>query len=394
MDYGVKIEGDQVHFPEHVAPKDLDAVFLTHAHLDHSGAVPILFTSSRPPRLYASEPTYEQMEILMNDMIKLNKYNLPFGEGEVNRAIEMGERVSYNDTLKIKDAEIEIIDAGHIPGSYQVVIKADKTLLYVGDFTTTRTKLLDGAEIPKDGFDVVITESTYALEEHRPRKELERSVVNELYSTVSNGGIAVVPAFSVMRSQEVACILHSYGFKERIWMDGMATKVLELYLRDHYKEFIDGWDLLSKTARRVNYVKGRRHRERVLSNPGVIISPAGMLKGGPVLHYVKSVATDPNSSITLVSFQDPLSPGFELLNHRRVVIDNLLIDVKCNVQQIKLSAHAGMSGLHEYISKVCQNGVVYCVHGEPESCRALAEWVGANTSATGYAPNRGETVIV
>ncbi len=382
---------DRVHFPGHVAPKDVDAVFLTHAHLDHSGAIPILFISGRP-KLYATRATYQQAEILLKDMLKLSGYYLPFGEPEIRKMLISGTSINYGEPVKIKDAEIEFISAGHIPGSSQVVINADKTLLYTGDFTTIDTRLIKGSDVPGEDFDVVITESTYAREAHPPRRELEEKITNHVLETVNNGGLVVIPAFSIARSQEVACILYSRGYRGPMYMDGMATQVLELYLSS--EDFIDGLDLLARVYRKLRIVRGRRQREKAQREPGVVITPAGMLKGGPVVFYASKVANDPASTIILVSFQSPGTPGEILLKERKLSVNGNLVPVRAQVYQYKLSAHAGMEQLHDYLARVARNAQVFTIHGEPDSCEEFANWINSNTSSKAYAPVNGETVEV
>jgi len=382
---------DRVHFPGHVAPKDVDAVFLTHAHLDHSGALPMLFISGRP-KLYSTRATYQQAEILLKDMLKLSGYYLPFGEPEIRKMLISGTSINYGEPVKIKDAEIEFISAGHIPGSSQVVINADKTLLYTGDFTTIDTRLIKGSDVPGEDFDVVITESTYAREAHLPRRELEEKITNQVLETVNNGGLVVIPAFSIARSQEVACILYSRGYRGPMYMDGMATQVLELYLSS--EDFIDGLDLLARVYRKLRIVRGRRQREKAQREPGVVITPAGMLKGGPVVFYASKVANDPASTIILVSFQSPGTPGEMLLKERKLSVNGNLVPVRAQVYQYKLSAHAGMEQLHDYLTRVARNAQVFTIHGEPESCEEFANWINSNTSGKAYAPVNGETVEV
>ena len=382
---------DRVHFPGHVAPKDVDAVFLTHAHLDHSGALPMLFISGRP-KLYATRATYQQAEILLKDMLKLSGYYLPFGEPEIRKMLISGTSINYGEPVKIKDAEIEFISAGHIPGSCQVVINADKMLLYTGDFTTIDTRLIKGSDVPGEDFDVVITESTYAREAHLPRRELEEKITNHVLETVNNGGLVVIPAFSIARSQEVACILYSRGYRGPMYMDGMATQVLELYLSS--EDFIDGLDLLARVYRKLRIVRGRRQREKAQREPGVVITPAGMLKGGPVIFYASKVANDPASTIILVSFQSPGTPGEMLLKERKLSVNGNLVPVRAQVYQYKLSAHAGMEQLHDYLTRVARNAQVFTIHGEPESCEEFANWINSNTSGKAYAPVNGETVEV
>jgi len=382
---------DRVHFPGHVAPKDVDAVFLSHAHLDHSGAIPMLFISGRP-KLYATRATYQQAEILLKDMLKLSGYYLPFGEPEIRKMLVSGISLNYGEPVKIKDAEVEFISAGHIPGSCQIVINADKTLLYTGDFTTIDTRLIKGSDVPGEDFDVVITESTYAREAHAPRKELEEKITNHVLETVNNSGLVVIPAFSIARSQEVACILYSRGYRGPMYMDGMATQVLELYLNS--EDFIDGLDLLARVYRKLRIVRGRKQREKAQRDSGVVITPAGMLKGGPVIFYASKVANDPASTIILVSFQSPGTPGDTLLKERKLSVNGNIIPVRAQVYQYKLSAHAGMEQLHDYISRVARNAQVFTIHGEPSSCEDFANWINHNTSSKAYAPVNGETVEI
>jgi putative mRNA 3-end processing factor len=351
----------------------------------------MLFISGKP-KLYATRATYQQAEILLKDMLKLSGYYLPFGEPEIRKMLISGTSINYGEPVKIKDAEIEFISAGHIPGSSQVVINADKTLLYTGDFTTIDTRLIKGSDVPGEDFDVVITESTYAREAHPPRRELEEKIINHVLETVNNGGLVVIPAFSIARSQEVACILYSRGYRGPMYMDGMATQVLELYLSS--EDFIDGLDLLARVYRKLRIVRGRKQREKAQREPGVVITPAGMLKGGPVVFYASKVANDPASTIILVSFQSPGTPGELLLKERKLSVNGNLIPVRAQVYQYKLSAHAGMEQLHDYLTRVARNAQVFTIHGEPESCEELANWINNNTSGRAYTPVNGETVEV
>ncbi len=390
LDYGVRVD-DRVSFPGHVSPKDIDAVLITHAHLDHVGAAPLLFVS-RAPKTYATEATLDQAQILLKDMLKLSGYYLPFGEAEITRFIRNTVRVRYGEVLRVKDAEIEFVNAGHIPGSAQIVVNADKTLVYSGDFNPVKTRLLNGFKYPGTGFDVVITESTYALEPHEERRLLEDKIVKLARETQSQGGVMVVPAFAVSRSQEVACILYAHGVKDNVWLDGMARELLQLYLND--EEYVEGLDLLSKTSRKLRLVRGRRDRMRVLEESGIVISPAGMLRGGPSAFYAQSVANDPESTILLVSFQAPNTPGARLLADGMLPADGAEVKVSSKVVQYKLSAHAGQKELREYVSKVGGSGIVVAVHGDAAATEAFARWVSENTGCVGANPAAEETITI
>ncbi|MEM2237844.1 MAG: MBL fold metallo-hydrolase [Candidatus Caldarchaeum sp.] len=387
LDYGVMLN-DHPEFPLPVETRKLNAVILTHSHLDHSGALPMLYISYSP-KMYATAMTKHTAVLLIQDFIKLSGYHLVFEKKEMEKMLTNTRTVFYREPFTVGDLEIELVDAGHIPGSAQVIVKGDKTLVYTGDFTTVKTRMLDGADTVIGDVDAVIIESTYAHEDHSPRQELEKEFVKSCREVVEDGGVVLVPAFSVGRAQEILCILTAHGFKHPVWLDGMAKKALEIYLSD--KRFVDGADILEKASRKTRLVHGRRGRETALSEPSVIVAPAGMLKGGPALYYAPYIVEDEKSAIFLSSFQIPGTPGEILLNKGVLSVDGVEKPANCKVKQFRFSGHAGRSQLHEYLRKIESNAKIFTVHGEREQCRLLSEWAKSELGVEATAPEKGQS---
>ena len=387
LDYGVMLD-HRPGFPVHVPPKEVDAIILTHSHLDHSGAIPIFYIEDKKP-LYANKLTAELSQILISDFIHLSSYYLPFEYLELKAMIKNAKHIDFGVEERIKDITFQLVNAGHIPGSAQILLSAEgKKVLYTGDFNLIDTRLLNGAKMQYEELDAVIIESTYATEEHAERKELEKRFVDEVKDVVERGGTVLIPAFGVGRSQEIACVLAAHHFEYPVAIDGMAREASGLMM--NYQQYLGDPKLFSTALHGVDWMEGWRDRRRAIRAPGVIISPAGMLKGGPAMFYTSKIAKKANNAIFLVSYQIPGTPGRELLEKGVCTIDGKMRKVKARVQHFDFSSHCGASELKEAVRRLKGNPKIYVVHGAERNCEFFAKWIKDELSLEATAPKSGD----
>ncbi len=391
MDYGVMLER-QPGFPMHIPPKDLDAVILTHSHLDHSGAIPIFYIEGKR-RLFTNRLNLELTQILIQDFIHLSGYYLPFEYLELKTMMKSNTHLDYGVEEKVGDMKFKLLDAGHTPGSASVLVEGEgKRILFTGDFNLEDTKLLKGAAMDYGDLDAVITESTYASEDHTPRPELEKKFVDACTSVVELGGIVLIPAFGVGRAQEIACTLVDGRFEYPIIFDGMAREASRVIMND--KEFLRDPKLFTDAMHSVEWVEGWRDRRKALKNPGVVISPAGMLKGGPSQFYISKVGKKADNAVFLVSYQIQGTPGKQLLDKGICTIDGKVRKIKAQVQHFDFSSHAGATQLKETLKRLGGKPKVFCVHGAEGNCELLAKWANTELGLEAVAPRTGETFEV
>lgn len=371
LDYGLGFgENDIPTLPLHVAPSSLKAIIISHAHLDHSGAAPIFYISSNI-KSFMTKTTRDLLRIMYNDMLKISGYYLPFEVNEIRKMLKNVSIVEYNTSTNIDGAELEFYNAGHIPGSMITVIRANnRSLAFTGDVNTTLTRLVKPADPKPIEADTLVIESTYALVDHPPREEVERKFIEAVREVLENGGTVLVPSFSLSRGQEILSILNHYGIDYPIYYDGMIREINRILLanRDHLRDPTS----LEKAISSAIEVKDWRDRRKALRQPSVIVSSAGMLKGGPAVFYLKKIANNPKNGLFLVSFQAPGTPGRRILEAGTISTDSKKM-IKARVMWFDFSSHSGKSGLLEIIKSIKGLERVILVHGEIKSAENLAE---------------------
>jgi len=391
MDYGAYMK-EIPSFPGEIPPKDLDAILLTHAHLDHSGGLPYLFSGSAAPRIFATPITLEITQTLLYDMIRLSEQYLPFGKNEVLRMASKARHAYYGKQKIKSQCVMHFLDAGHIPGSCSIYLELNgRSLLYTGDFNSNSTQLLSSAQLNFSKLDCLIIESTYAMSNHPLREETERKFVERINEIVKGGGTVLIPAFGVARSQEILCVLYKHNFQYPIFLDGMARAVSRIFTS--YPNYFRDFKLFKKALKRAHIVSQGKQKEserlHAASTPGVIIAPSGMLKGGMAINYMNDLFQDTQNGIFLVSFQIPDTPGRQLLDTKKW--GNM--EVNAQVESFNFSSHAGRSGLWDLIHVVEQypETPIFCVHGDEEKCLSFAKEINETTTLNATAPKINET---
>ncbi len=394
MDAGVKPsgEGSQGNNTFPVIPDDmiksLDAIVLTHAHLDHAGYLPHIFSTGWKGKVYATKPTMELSNVLVNDYMRISNPSNVTKNGL--NALQKGYKlVEYNNEFKVNDMYFRLLPAGHILGSSMVqATDGHNTVLYTGDFNLKVTKLLNPAHSSNLNADTLIMESTYGGEKDvfPTETQILKDMMQSMKETLNNGGKVIIPSFAVGRAQEVLFILDDYirsGIlpKVPIYIDGMIGKAIGIYRHNviFCREEIQRKILMSEIDpfRSENFfeVKSPGMRNRIMHDkrPCVIVTTSGMLNGGPITKYLTSLAGDEQNKLILVGFQVEGTRGRTLLDGAKELdIDGNKVEIKLQVEMYHLSAHADRSQLTKFVDKINGLSNTFLVHGEQEKIDSLS----------------------
>lgn len=387
IDYGV-VFGREPGFPMHVSPKKVDAIVLSHAHLDHSGAIPLFHITGDTP-VYGTQPTFDLAELLITDFIHLTGYYLPYEFIDLKNMMNFCVDLGYRKPIMIGGMKIELLNSGHIPGAAQIIVERKrKTVLYTSDFNAVETKLLEPADQLYNSIDILIMESTYADEDHQKRDKVEAQFIEKVYEVVERGGTVLVPAFAVGRSQEILCVLAAHNFEHPVTIDGMAKDTNEILIK--HLPYLKDSNLFLRAINTANSIKGWKERRLATKKPGVIISPAGMLKGGNAVFYMNTVAKKRENGIILVSYQVPDSPGRKLLETKKFIIGGKTRKVKAEIKNFDFTSHSGKIHLLNTVKKINSNAKVFLVHGADNNCQNLADTLRNDLGFEAVAPKVGE----
>ncbi|MCV0431024.1 MBL fold metallo-hydrolase [Nitrosopumilus sp.] len=394
LDYGVMFgrRGTPPQYPLHVKPKDLDAIIITHAHLDHSGNVPSLFVSGNTD-VYATPPTFDLSKLLIEDMLKIEKNAHPFDLPEVNNMMKNAKEIGFKQKVTKGNATFELRESGHVIGGSTVLVESEKKrLFYTGDIKTNGSRMLREMDLDVGEIDLLITESTYAKTEQKPRKESERELIEFANEVMDRKGTLFIPSFSVERSQEIACILRSSNFKHRIIMDGMALKVNEIMFK--HPDYLRDPKVFSDAIKSATSIREHTERKRAMEEPCVVISPAGMLVGGNAVYYLQQLSFDSKNGIALVSYQGEGTPGKKLLDTGMVSTRGKDLKVSAEVKQFQFSGHADRKELFDMIKKIKGNPKVCTVHGDTESCEMFAKEIHEQFGLETFSPAVNDEITV
>ena len=377
FDYGIS-PTKPPSYPIEAPPVDL--LLLTHAHLDHSGMIPAL-AGRQDSLIWSTELTREISYVLHNDSLKVAKnegYAYPYTKADIK---EVHSRFVPLIASQIKDVgrtELHVHSAGHIPGSLMFELRGSRTILFTGDINTINTRLMWGAHPVK--CDILFMEGTYSGRNHPNRTELEKLFLDTIDETVGRGGIALIPAFAVSRSQEIALILANSGYD--VWMDGMGKKISKIFLS--HPDSLRSELKLRKALSALKPVHSTHGRKQALKGE-VIITTSGMLDGGPVLWYLDKLRSDPKSSVLLTGYQVPGTNGRQLLDKGTINFYGVNQKVECQVHYFDFSAHAGHNQLVEF-ARECSPEKIVLFHSEDR--KPLAE--DLKDFAEVYMPENGE----
>ncbi len=375
LDAGIKITKEGTEYPALRDVSDIKAVALSHAHLDHCGALPYFNAKGLSCNTYCTRMTKILSTILLKDSFhveQLSRIHPAYHKEHLVTALNLMKTVQFRDSVTINDAKLVFFDAGHIPGSSSVMVEAEgKKILYTGDINTEETRLVQGADISYGAVDVLICDTTYGNRDHPDRKLEEKRFVDDVKETISHGGSVLISVFAVGRAQEIMLILADYDIGKPIYVDGMAKKVQARIMGQ--PEWIRDARMFRHAVRLAKQVKGYKERQDIIHTQSIIISPSGRLEGGPVVEYLKDYWQHPEDIVMLTGYQAEGTNGRLLVDTGEVYIDGTKVKARCKVKKYDFSSHIGMSQLHTYIKKV-QPRLLVPNHGDPEALNALAKW--------------------
>ncbi len=394
LDYGVLFgkRGMPPQYPLHVKPKDVDSVIITHAHLDHSGNVPSLYVSGNT-NVYATPPTFDLSQLLIEDMLKIEKSFQQFDLPAVNNMMRNAKEIGYRQKITRENASFELRESGHVLGGSAVLVESEKKrLFYTSDFNPRGSRMLREADSDIGEIDLLITESTYSQTEQMQRKKAEEGLIEFAYEVIDQKGVLFIPSFSVERSQEIACVLKNAKFKHKIIMDGMALKVNEIMFR--YPEYLRDPKVFADSINETTPIRNHHERKRSLEEPCVVISPAGMLVGGNAVYYLQQLAFNNKNGIALVSYQGEGTPGRKLLDTGKVSTRGRDMKALAQVKQFEFSGHGDKNDLFEFVKNIKGDPKVLTVHGDSDSCIKFAEEIKEKIGFDAYAPDANEIIKV
>jgi uncharacterized protein len=398
---------------------ELDAVIISHAHIDHQGFLPTLFKYGFNGPVYCTEPTLPLMTLLQMDSVKIAKSNgtyLPFEVRDVHEVIKHCITIPYGKPTDISpDITITLNNAGHIMGSATVHLNISgvHNILYSGDYKYAKTQLLDGTLSIYPRVETLITESTYgnSTDVMPEQAVVYRSFTDNINRTLTGGGKVLIPVPAVGRAQEIMLVLDKEMRAGRlmespIYIEGMISEASAVHMS--YAHYL-GYDVRKSVSQGINpfqseyftVVNGPANRADVLNEeaPSIIMATSGMLEGGPSVEYFKEIAPSDRNRIIFVSYQINGTLGRRVLDGTMNEVSMLdkngklkVIPVRCETKRIDgFSGHSDFNQIMNFVSRVKPKRVLVN-HGEKSKSESIASAVHYKYKIRSSVPDNREIV--
>lgn len=397
----------------------IDAVVLTHAHMDHCGFIPYLYAYGYDGPVYCTTPTRDLAMLLQMDFISIaNKnstYSAPYGIKDIQKELSHMVTVDYGEVIDITpEIKLTFYNAGHILGSSMVHLHIGDglhNLVFTGDIKYGFTRLFDQANAAFPRVETMFIDSTYGgRNDIQPNRfDADKRLMELSMATCQRGGKVLIPTFAVGRSQEIMLVMEEYASKNRdfnfpVYLDGMILEASAIhtaypeYLRHNIQRRILSND--SPFESKIFEPVKKAREEIAEGDPAIIIAPSGMLSGGPSVEYLRLLANDPKNAMLFVGYQSALSLGRKIQRGMKEVPtvgeDGRAASLKIAMQIETVEGYSGHSDRPQLLSLLKNMRPkperIFTLHGDETKCEDLSRTISRLMHIDSRAPMDLDTI--